>query len=211
MSTFNEHLLWRYATKKFDPAKKLSDQQLKDLLEAIRLAPTSYGLQPYRVLVVKDPAIRAALREKAWGQSQVTDASELIVFCALKTIGEAYVDEYVGHVVKERGTTPEALKGYRDMMGSFIQGMPAETLAEWMKKQTYIALGVGLSAAASMKIDSCPMEGFDKNAFDEILGLADKNLASIVLMPVGFRASDDATAQMKKARFPMDQLVTVIG
>ena len=207
MSTFNDNLLWRYATKAFDPAKKLSEEQLNSLLESTRLTATSYGLQPFRVLVITDPALRAQLREKAWGQSQLTDASHLIVLCALKHIGEEYVDSYIAHVASQRGVTTEALKGYRDMMASFAQGMPPEALATWMQKQTYIALGFLLCAAADAHIDACPMEGFDKQAFDEILGLDAKNLTSVALCPLGFRSADDATAAYPKARFPMEELV----
>ncbi len=207
MSAFHEALNWRYATKKFDPTKKLTDAQLDELLEAARLAPTSYGLQPYRLIVIENPELRSSIKEKAWGQTQVTDASHLIVFTALKQIGEEYVDEYVSHIASQRGITAEALKGYRDMMASFVQGMPSDALGMWMQKQTYIALGVLLSAAAMAKIDACPMEGFDRNAVDEILGLATQNLTAVALCPVGYRSADDTAATYKKARFPMEELV----
>lgn len=201
-----DDLRWRYATKKFDPSKKLSDAQLDELLDATRLAASSYGLQPYKILVVTDPAVRAKIREHAWNQSQVTDASHLLVFAAYKSIDEAYVDGYVALIAKERGMTVEALKGFRDMMVGSIKGQTPESLAQWMKRQAYIAVGFALSAAAHMQIDACPMEGFDATHVDVDLGLTDKNLTTAVIMPIGFRAADDAAAGYAKVRFPKEEL-----
>jgi nitroreductase len=195
-------LRWRYAVKKFDPSKKLSEEQLNGLLESARLSASSFGLQPYKILVVTDPAVRAKIREHAWNQTQVTDASHLLAFCAYRTIDEAYVDRYIALISQERGVSEEALKGYRDMMVGSIKSRSPQELAEWMKRQAYIAVGFALSAAAHLRIDSCPMEGFDPAHVDVDLGLLEQNLTSVVLMPVGFRAADDASAQYKKVRFP---------
>ncbi len=206
MSTYNDHLLWRYATKKFDPTKKLTQTQLDELLESARLSASSFGLQPYKFVVVTDPAVRAKLREHAWGQSQVTDASHLIVICSYRTMDAAYVDRFAQLVGAERGVPAENLKGYRDMMVGSIQGRSPEQLADWMKRQAYIALGFLLSAAAQNEIDACPMEGFDPTHVDVDLGLAEQNLTAAVFCPIGFRAADDETASYKKVRFPKEEL-----
>ncbi len=206
MPAFTEALRWRYATKKFDPTKKLSDAQLDQLLDAAQLSASSFGLQPYRILVVTDPAVRAKIREHAWGQTQVTDASHLLVFCPMRTIDEAYVKTFIELVSKTRGVPAENLKGYHDMMMGTISARPPEALAGWMRSQAYIAVGFLLSAAAQYGIDACPMEGFDPAHVDVDLGLLDKNLTSAVLVPVGFRAADDATASYAKVRFPKEEL-----
>ncbi len=201
-----ESLQWRYATKKFDPTKKLSDAQLEELMEAARLSASSYGLQPYKFVVVTDPAVRAKIREHAWDQAQVTDASHLIVLCSYRTMDHSYIDKYIAEIAKTRGMKPEDLAGFRDMMRGSVAGKDAKDLADWMKRQSYIALGFLLSAAAHMRIDACPMEGFDPTHVDVDLGLVDMNLTSATLCPVGFRASDDAAAQYKKVRFAKDEL-----
>jgi|CXWL01.1.fsa_nt_gi nitroreductase len=207
MSSYNDRLFWRYATKKFDPTKHLTQEQLDELLESARLSASSYGLQPYKLVVVTNPAIRAKLREHAWNQSQVTDASHLVVICSYRTIDAAYIDRFVGIIASERGVSVESLKGYRDMMVGSIQGRTPEQLADWMKRQSYIALGFLLSAAAQHQIDACPMEGFDATHVDVDLGLAEENLTAAVFCPLGFRASDDATASYKKVRFPKEEFI----
>ncbi len=206
MSPYNDNLQWRYATKKFDPTKKLTDAQLNDLLDAMQLSASSYGLQPYKFIVVTNPELREKIKEHAWGQSQVTDASHLIVICAQKTIDENYVDAFVDLVAKERGVPTDALKGYRDMMVGTVKGRTPEELATWMKCQAYISLGFLLSAAAQNKIDACPMEGFDPAHVNVDLGIVEENLTAVAFCPVGFRAADDASAAYKKVRFPKEEL-----
>lgn len=207
MSTFNEQLQWRYATKKFDATKKLSDEQLHSLLESLRLSASSYGLQAYRVVVVNDPAVRAKIREHAWNQSQVTDASHLIAICPMRSIDEAYVTKYINLIAETRGVPAEALKGYHDMMIGSITGRSPEALTAWLKCQAYIAAGFLLAAAAEQQIDTCPMEGFDPVHVDVDLGLENQNLTTAMLIPVGFRAADDETASYKKVRFPTEEFV----
>lgn len=206
MATVIDALNWRYATKKFDPSRTLTDAQLEELLGATRLSASSYGLQPYKIVIVTDPAVRAKIREHAWGQTQITDASHLLAFCAMRTIDEAYVDRYIALISAERGVSVESLKGFRDMMVGTVKGRTPEELAQWMKHQAYIAVGFALSAAAHMGIDACPMEGFDPTHVDVDLGLLDLNLTSAVLMPVGFRAADDGSAAYAKVRLPKDEL-----
>ena len=201
-----ESLRWRYATKKFDPTKKLTNEQLDAVLEAARLSASSYGLQPYKFVVITNPAIRAKIREHAWDQPQVTDASHLIAVCPYRSIDAAYVDAYVAHIARERGVTVESLKGFRDMMAGSVSRQTPEGLAAWMKCQAYIAVGFILSAAAHMRIDAAPMEGFDPTHVDVDLGLLDLNLTTAVLIGLGYRAGDDPAASYKKVRFPKEHL-----
>ena len=205
MSTYLDNLHWRYATKTFDPSKKVSQAQLDDLLEALRLSASSYGLQPYRCIVITDPVLRTKISEHAWNQPQITSASHLIAICARRTLDEAYVEAYVSEIARQRGASIESLKGFRDMMIGFVQGRTSEQLAEWMKRQAYIALGFLLSAAAQMRIDACPMEGFDAEHVDRDLDLLERNLTTVALCPVGFRAADDPLAAQKKVRLSKEQ------
>ena len=206
MTTYTDNLRWRYATKKFDPSKKLTDTQLQELLDAVQLSASSFGLQAYRVAVITDPAIRTKVREHAWGQPQITEASHLIAFLPMRSIDETYVAQSIDLVSKTRGMPAEALKGYHDMMVGSIKGQTPEGLKSWLRSQAYIAVGFLLSAAAQHGIDACPMEGFDPTHVDVDLGIVDKNLTTAVLVPIGFRASDDATAAYKKVRVPQDEL-----
>lgn len=206
MSTIIDALNWRYATKAFDTTKKVSEKDLENILEATRLTASSFGLQPWKVIVVTNPEIRAKLRENAWGQAQVTDASHLVVFAIQKNLNVAYVDHYVDLVSKARGVDASALKGYADMMKGSVSGRSPEALKEWAARQAYIALGTLLVAAAEAQIDTCPMEGFDPAKFDEILGLSKLGLESVLVAPIGYRSSDDASAHFKKVRFPKEEI-----
>jgi nitroreductase len=199
--TGNIDLNWRYATKKFDPSKKISKQDLTRLLEALRFSPSSYGLQPWKFVIIHDPVLRKKLRPHAWDQPQVTDADTLIVFCVLKTMDEEYVKNYVDLIATVRGVTKESLSGYEQKIMSSLKGKGPEAISQWMKHQVYIALGVFLAECAHRKIDACPMEGFDPKKFDEILGLPKEGLESVVLCAIGYRASDDKYARSKKVRF----------
>ncbi len=203
MESIITSLNWREATKAFDPEKKLSAEQLDTLLEAARLAPSSYGLQPWNFVVVTDPEVRAKLREASWGQAQVTDASHLIVLAA-KTPSDALVDEYIADIAETRGVTTESLDGFSQMMKGMLAGLDEAARLTWAKKQVYLALGVLATAAAELRIDGCPMEGFDAGKYDEILGLTELGLSATVLFPVGFRAADNG---MTKVRFPKEKLV----
>lgn len=207
MTKMIDALNWRYATKKFDTTKKLTDAQLSDLLEALRLTPTSFGLQPYKFIVITDPALREKMKAVSWNQTQVMDASHLIAICSMKSMDAGYIDTYVNDMATTRGVSVDTLKSYRDMMTGYVaRQTPAET-ADWIRRQSYIALGTLLVVSADMEIDACPMEGFDRTKVDELLGLTETNFTVASLCPVGFRASDDATASMKKVRFPMEKLV----
>lgn len=199
-------LAWRYATKVFDTNQKLDEEQLNLLLEAVQLAPSSYGLQPYQVLIVENQKIKEQLKAAAYGQSQLTDASHIFIFAIAKNFTEAHVDEFVENIVKTRNIEKAAIKGYIDVMKNTVNSRTPEELAIWNARQAYIALGVLLETAALHEIDACPMEGFDHLKFDEILGLADRNLTSVVIAPVGFRSSEDVYQFYQKVRKSKEDL-----
>lgn len=201
-----EKLNWRYATKKFDPAKKLSAEQLDNLLTAVQLSPSSYGLQSYKVLVVEDPAIREQLREAAYGQSQLTDASQVIVFASETVIDEALVNQYVDLIAETRHMDRTHLGAYEDTMVGTVNRLAEDQKIAWSHKQAYIGLGVLLTAAADLGIDTCPMEGFQVGKFDEILGLKEKGLTTSVIATIGFRAEDDGYSHLAKVRKPKEDL-----
>jgi nitroreductase len=199
-------LRWRIATKKFDAAKKISEAQWGALEEALVLAPSSYGLQAWKFFVVDDPAIREKLKPLAYGQSQITDADKLVVFAVKKDAGAADVERFVERISEVRKLPVTALEPYKKMMAASVS-LPPEKVAAWLTRQVYIALGVFLTSAAALGVDACPMEGFDKDKFDEILGLPAKGWNSVVLATAGYRAADDAYAMQAKVRFPKPEVV----
>ena len=195
-----EKLNWRYATKKFDHTKKLSAEQLDSLLTAVQLAPSCLGLQQYRVLIIEDADIREKLREAAYGQQQITQASQLIVFAAETNIDEAFGKAYIDRIAETREIGREHLAAFEQAVLNSIDNRSEDEKIVWAHKQAYIGLGVLLSAAADLGIDACPMEGFIAGKFDEILGLKAKGLTASVIATIGFRADDDQFAQLKKVR-----------
>ncbi|WP_300436665.1 NAD(P)H-dependent oxidoreductase [Christiangramia sp.] len=209
-SKYNEDLNWRYATKKFNPEKEISQEDLNILLESVQLTASSYGLQPYELIVVKNPEIREKLKAAAWNQTQITDASYLLVFANLQSVTESYVSTYLDNIANTRNLTREDLKGMEDMIKNTTLKLPAEKQQEWAAKQAYIALGNLLSAAANLKIDTCPMEGFDAGKFDEILGLKDKNLTTAVIAPIGYRSEEDNYQHLAKVRKSKKDLIEII-
>jgi nitroreductase len=200
-------LKWRYAVKKFDSQKKLSSQQIDQVLEALRLSPSSFGLQPWKFLVITNPEIKSKLKAFSWNQSQVVDASHLIVFCGIKQVDNQFVDQFVDDMVRVRGGQKADLQGYSDVMKSFLSRLDDKAKKEWVKNQIYIALGNLMTFCAFQKIDTCPMEGFVPVDYDKVLNLDKLGLYSVVVCPVGFRASDDKYAQAKKVRYSLDKLV----
>ncbi len=210
MKNIIEALNWRYATKVFDPQKKLTSAQLDTLLEATRLSASSYGLQPWKFIVVTNPAIRTKLREAAYNQPQLTDASHVVVFTVKKNIDAALVDEYIASIAATRKMKVEDLKGFADTMKGSIAGRTPEQAKEWASRQVYIALGTLLSAAATEQIDACPMEGFDPKKFDEILGLDTYGVESRAIVTLGFRSEGDTLPKMAKVRFPKSEVVVEV-
>lgn len=203
-----DKLNWRYATKQYDATKKLTQEQVAQLQEAIRLAPTSYGLQPFKVLVIENPEVRTKLREQSWGQPQITDASHLFVFVAQNTMEPEHIDKYVSFTAETRGMNVEDLKGYGDFMKGAVGNMTAEQQAIWNAKQAYIALGILMAQAAEMGVDSTPMEGFSKEGYNEILGLTDYQ--TVVVAALGFRSADDQLQHAAKVRKPITELFETI-
>jgi nitroreductase len=202
-----EKLNWRYATKEFDSTKKLSQEQLDFIIEATNLTPSSFGLQPFSVIVIEDEAIRKQLKPVAWNQPQITDASHLILFAANTNLSEADVDKFLKLNSDVRNIPLEALAEYDGMMKGFIKQMSADEIINWEAKQAYIALGQLMVSCAVEGIDTCPMEGFDKKEFDKILGLADRNLTSVVMAAVGFRSEADKYQHLAKVRKSKEDLV----
>ena len=206
MSNFITNANWRYATKKFDTTKKVSKEDLETLKEAIRLSASSFGLQPYRVLIIDNPELRAKLQPAAWGQSQIVDASQLIVFANITNFGETEIDVSIANTTKTRGLPADALKGYGDFMKSKIVALPEDVRNTWASKQTYLALGNLMNAASELKIDVTPMEGFEPAQVNEILGLGKLGLNATLLATIGYRHKEDATQHYAKVRKSNEEL-----
>lgn len=200
-------LQWRYATKKFDPARHIP-QETWDLLEqTLVLTPSSFGLQPWQFLIVENPAIREELRAASWGQSQITDASHLVVFTARTTLDEEDVDRWIDRISEVQSTPLEALAPLQSVIKGFIHPMSPEARKAWNTRQVYIALGQFMAAAAVLGIDTCPLEGIDPAAYDRVLGLENTGYATAVGCAVGYRAEDDRYATLPKVRYPHERLI----
>lgn len=205
-----QNLEWRYATKKFDPEKKVSKSDLENIKKAISLAASSYGLQAYKVLIIEDPEVRKKLQPESWGQSQIVDASQLIVFCNYTNVDNQVIDDYLKLKADIQNLNLEDLKGYGDFMKSKITELPDEIMKAWTAKQTYIGLGNLLAACAELKIDACPMEGFSPEGYDSILNLSEKGLSAAVIATIGYRSEEDMTQHSKKVRKPIQELFETI-
>ncbi|MCL9770931.1 NAD(P)H-dependent oxidoreductase [Flavobacterium sp. HXWNR69] len=210
MSHFIENQKWRYATKKFDAAKKISAADLETLKEAIQLSTSSYGLQLYKVFIIENPEVRAKLQPVSWGQSQIVDASHLFVFANIVDVQDHHIDEYIQNIAKTRGLKVEDLQGFGDFMKSKIVTLPADKKAIWTSKQTYLALGNLINAAAELKIDVTPMEGFEPEKYNEILGLNALGLNASLVATVGYRHEEDESQHYAKVRKPKQELFTTI-
>lgn len=210
MNDYLESLNWRYATKKFNSEKQISDADLNALLEVIRLSPSSYGLQPYHVFIIKDKELREKLKVASWGQPQITDSSYLIVFANNTSFDADLIDNYLANVSNTRDIELNNLQGYGDFMKSKLLDLPNNIKETWTSRQTYLALGNLLSAAANLKIDACPMEGFEADTYNELLGLKEKGLNASVVVAIGYRAEEDDTQHYKKVRQSRELLFTHI-
>ena len=198
-------LNWRYATKVFDASKTIPADTWQALEQSLILTPSSFGLQPWKFLVITDKALMESLVPHSWNQRQVADCSHLVVMCVKKEIAEQDLDALINRVAEVRGGTPDALIGYRNMMAGPLKGGYMTT--EWAKMQAYIALGQLMTSAALLGLDTCPMEGFVGPKYDEILGLADKGLTAAVLCPVGYRSADDRYADLPKVRYVAEEMI----
>ena len=207
-----EKLNWRYATKKMDPAKAVPQDKVNRILEAANLAPTSSGLQPFEIIVVTNPEVKAQLSAAAYCQSQIVDGSHVLVFAAWDNYTAERIDAVVANLEAERGGKSDAVTGYYDNLKAQYLPRTAEVNYEHAARQAYIAFGLALTAAAFEAVDSTPMEGFDPAKVDEILGLREKGLRSVTIMPLGYRAdAGDWLNGAKKVRKPMGELVTLVA
>ncbi|MEH6305547.1 nitroreductase family protein [Olivibacter sp. CPCC 100613] len=204
------HLKWRYATKKFNN-EKVSAEKIDQILEAINLTASSCGIQPYRVLVISDPEIRAKLGVGSFN-GQILNSSHLLVFAAFNEVSTAYIEEYIKMAEKQRNLPEGAMDEFREKLTGYFSANAQETNAIWASKQAYIGLGTALLAAAELKVDSTPMEGFDPRQFDEILGLKEKGLHAVVLLSLGYRdVENDYLVDLPKVRLPIDEFAAFVG
>lgn len=210
MSTFIENQNWRYATKKFDSTKKVDTKDIEILKEAIQLSASSYGLQPYKIFFIENPEVRAQLQSAAWGQTQIVDASHLIVFASINKLDENYIDSFIENIASTRSLQVSDLEGYASFMKNAILNLPEDKMATWTAKQTYIALGNLLAAAAELKIDATPMEGFEPEKFNEILGFNKRGLHATLVVPIGYRHAEDALQFAAKVRKSEEELFETI-
>ena len=202
-----QDLNWRYATKNMN-GETVSAESLDAILAATNLAATSYGLQPFNVIVVNNDEVKAKLQAAAYGQPQVGSSSAVLVFTVPLKITATDIEAFITNVATTRNIPVEALNAYKGMILESIGALPAEQQQIWAAKQAYIALGTALAAAAEQKVDACPLEGFNAELMDETLGLTAKGLKAVVIMPVGYRAADDAAAQFIKVRKPENEMFT---
>ena len=202
-------LNWRYAAKRMT-TEKVSDEKITEILEAINLTATSAGMQPFRVLVVTNPEIKQKLQAASFNP-QIGESSHLLVFASYTHVSQAHVDEYMELVAKTREIPLESLNEFKSKLSTFTS-LPEEFIKTWAAKQAYIALGTAIVAAANLKVDSTPMEGFDNAAFDEILGLKEKGLQTSVLLALGYRNEEiDPYAKVKKVRIPLEEMTITLN
>ncbi len=211
LTTLNEKLAWRYATKKFDASKVVPDDKLERIIEAVRLTATSSGLQPFELMVITNAEIREKIRAVAWNQAQITDCSHLLVFAAWDDITPDRVNMMFDLTNEVRGFRNEGWENYRQMLLGIVADRGTEGNYQSAARQAYIALGSAMIAAAFEEVDATPMEGFDPAAVDEILGLKEKGLRSVIILPLGYRADEgDWLVNLKKVRRSRENFVTEI-
>lgn len=207
MTTIIENLKWRYATKAFDTSKELPGADLEYILEAGRMSASSYGLQPFKIVVVTNEAKKQELMGHAYGQAHVGENSALIILAGRTDVDEAMIADYTARIEAVRGLPAGAVDGYKEMMVGGLMAHPVEFRTNWAKKQCYIALGSMMLAAAERGVDGCPMEGFSADGFNDTLGLQAHNLTATVIFPVGYRAEADATQHYAKVRRTAEDMI----
>ena len=203
-------LQWRYATKKFDNSKQLSSEQIAILKESFNLTPTSYGLQPLKLVVIQHKELQEQLLEHSSHQQQVVTASHLLVICIEKNVNSQFIKQNFELVKDIRETPEKILKPFREFLLKDFKNKTEEEIKIWAVNQAYLALGNLLTVCAHEGIDACPMEGFNAEKYDEVLNLDEKNLQSVLILPVGYRAEDDIFADLKKVRRPMEETIIEI-
>ena len=204
---FSDAMRWRYATKKFDPQRLLDETVVAELLDITNLTPTSYGLQPFKFVVLKNQEIQDKLIASSYGQRQVADASHVLVIAARTDVDASYIREYVAMVESQRNLEAGTMDEYCQVMIGSMTRMSPESLNHWAAKQAYIALGTVMAACAALQIDACPMEGFVPQEYNEILNLEQHQLDAVLVVPIGYRAKDDATQHNPKVRRPIEDMV----
>lgn len=203
-------LNWRYATKVFDATKKISDTDWQTLEKTLVLCPSSFGLQPWKFLIVTDTETKSRLRPATWNQSQVVDASHVVVFATRKDLNIEDIDRFISRTAEVRGTAIEALAGFRKMLVGTMMNNPAINVNDWAGRQAYIAIGFFMAAAAMLGIDVCPIEGFEPLKYDDILGLTPLGYTSCVVAAAGYRSTNDKYANLPKVRYRIEDVVTRI-
>jgi nitroreductase len=200
-----QQLNWRYAVKKFDASRKIAPEIWQTLEQALVLSPSSYGLQPWRFLVITDPEIKSQLPAISWNQNQPMECSHMVVLAVAERLDEAYVDEHIQQIADTRGIAAESMGGYRKMLVSTISA--TETHLDWNARQVYLALGQLMTSAAMLGVDSCPMEGIQAKEYDRLLGLEGSGYCSTVGCALGYRDPSDPIAKLKKVRFSPGEVV----
>ena len=201
---------WRYATKVFDPNRKLSPDTWNTLQEALRLTPSSFGLQPWHFLHITSTELREALLPHSWGQRQVVDCSHYLVLCTRTDIDASFVEEFIASTAEQRGVTTESLQGYQDVVIDFITKLTPTERVEWSQRQTYLALQRLTDTSALLEVDACPIEGFIPAQYNEILDLPAKNLTASVCCAIGYRSPEDKYADLTKSRYPLEKILSKI-
>ena len=206
-----QQLQWRYATKKFDPTKKIPDDVWATLEQSLVLAPSSFGLQPWKFFVIRNSDVRSKLVEHSWGQTQVADASHLVVLAIKKDVDASDVDRYIDRMAEVQNVPAENLQGFSNVVKGFLEKPPYPlNMDEWSARQVYIALAQYMTCAAMLGVDTCPMEGFVPAKYDEVLGLAEQGYAAVVVCPAGYRAADDKSAARPKVRYPKEAVIAYV-
>lgn len=210
--TVLNQLRWRYATKQFDAKRRISEEDWSALEQSLVLTPSSFGLQPWQFIVVTDQRTKEKLVPVSWDQKQIADASHVVVFAIKKDLGASDVDHYIQRIAETRRATPESLQGFKNVLLGFL-AQPSDKfdVNAWATRQVYIALGNFLNTAALIGVDTCPMEGIDPAAYDEILGLEAKGYKTVVVAAAGYRAETDKYATLPKVRYSADEVITHIA
>ena len=206
-----QSLQWRYAVKKFDEHRLLTEEQINILKEAFNLTATSYGLQPIKLLVIQNKELQQQLVAHSWDQQQVAQASHVLVFCIDTQLSELDVEAYFSRVQEIRNTPDDVINPFKEYLKEVIASKQQDDLLSWAKNQAYLAMGNILTVCANEKIDSCPMEGFVPEKYDEVLNLSSKNLSSVLVLPVGYRSEEDFMRKQKKVRKNMEEIILNIS
>ncbi len=202
-----DRLRWRYAVRRFDPARAIPDAHWKALESALVLSPSSFNLQPWKFFVVDDPSLRARLKPVSWNQGQVVDAARLVVFAARRDFGPPDVDRLVARMAEVRGEPVSSLAFQKEMMLGWLTVRTPAVLRAWIARQVYVALGTFLTSAAVLGIDACPIEALEQDPYDRILGLRARGYTTLVAAAAGYRAADDADAGVPKVRFALPEVL----